>query len=295
VNHIGDCAALAHDVAFDVAATDLAALREELLQLNDDSFGHRLLRGLNRPGGVILRAPLAIDKLRATVDDVRKRFFAWVERLEQWPAFRNRLQWTGILTEAQARELGATGLVARASGIRRDTRLQYPTGMYKDERVRRLVERGLRPTDVSMQAREAVAGDALARFLMRAREVASSVDIIRYILDQPELQTPEVAFVTPIDFRQAPNFEFGLGYVEGWRGDVVYWLMKDKFERIYRCKVRDPSMLNWPALKAAIEPHVLDPAYVERHRPPGARAETIIADFPIVNKSFNLSYSGNDL
>ncbi|OQY28763.1 MAG: hypothetical protein B6243_11780 [Anaerolineaceae bacterium 4572_5.2] len=71
--------------------------------------------------------------------------------------------------------------------------------------------------------------------------------------------------------------------------------MKDKFQGIYRCKARDPSTLNWAALKAALNPHPLDNEYIERHKAPQRAVETIIADFPIVNKSFNLSYSGNDL
>ena len=67
-----------------------------------------------------------------------------------------------------------------------------------------------------------------------------------------------------------------MGYVESWRGEIVYWLMVDQFGQIYRCKVRDPSMLNWPALEEAVRGNYL-------------------SDFPLINKSFNLSYAGNDL
>ena len=86
--------------------------------------------------------------------------------------------------------------------------------------------------------------------------------------------------------RRADNFEFALGYVEGWRGDIIYWIMKDRFNKIFRCKVRDPSFLNWPALREAVKPD--DP---ERKDETG----NILPDFPVINKSFNLSYSGNDL
>lgn len=294
-NHIGDCGALAHDVAYDIVASDMAALREQLLRLNAHVADHRLLRGLNRPGGIVLPRPL--DRVRAyqTVVEVAANFAQLAQGLAQLPAFRDRMQWTGILTQQQAFDLGATGLVARASGVRRDFRLQHPVGVYADAMIRELVEQGLPPEDDSIAAREATAGDALARFLIRMRETASSAALVKHILAQSELNSQQVEFVTPIDFREVQNFEFGLGYVEGWRGDIVYWLMKDKFERIFRCKVRDPSMLNWPALKAAVDPNELDEDYVRHYNPPSTNAETIVADFPIINKSFNLSHSGNDL
>lgn len=295
-NHIGDCGALAHDVAYDFLASELAALRERLLQLSFYLTNHRLLRGLNRPGGIVLPRPLDTLKAYKTVEEVAMDFAQLAQGLAQAPSFRDRMQWTGILTRQQALDLGATGLVARASGVCRDFRLQHPFGIYLlDETIRHLVEPGLPPEDDSISAREATAGDALARFLIRVREVASAAAIIKYVLTQPELNSQRVEFVTPIDFRAVPNFEFGLGYVEGWRGEIIYWLMKDKFERIFRCKVRDPSMLNWQALKAAVDPHELDSDYIEHYSPPNKYAETIVADFPIINKSFNLSYSGNDL
>jgi len=90
-------------------------------------------------------------------------------------------------------------------------------------------------------------------------------------------------FLIDIDYSAIQNFEFSMGYASGWRGDIIYWLMKDKFANIYRCKVCDPSTLNWQAMQVAIQN--------------SARTGTplSIADFPLVNKSFNLSYSGNDL
>lgn len=294
-NHIGDCGALAHDVAYDVVASELAALRERLLQLNADLAGHRLLRGLNRPGGIRLPQALDLDRARREVRQVAGEFWDLANDLIQLPAFRNRMQWTGILTRRQALDLGATGLAARASGVGRDCRLRHSAGAYQQEAIRELVEQGLSCDVDSIRGREATAGDALARFLMRAREAASSAQVVQYILAQPELDSADTHLVTPPEFRPRRNFEFGLGYVEGWRGDIIYWLMQDKFGRIYRCMVRDPSMLNWPALKAAVELHELDADYRERHKPPGDSAESIVADFPVINKSFNLSYAGVDL
>ncbi|MCA9929020.1 MAG: hypothetical protein KC419_11100, partial [Anaerolineales bacterium] len=87
---------------------------------------------------------------------------------------------------------------------------------------------------------------------------------------------------------QTPNYEFGIGYVESWRGDIFYWVMKGPDNTIFRCKVRDPSMFNWPALRVATRRKVQETA-VNDHW------ENILADFPLINKSFNLSYAANDL
>lgn len=296
-NHVGDCAALAHDVAHEVGYSELSYLREQLLQFNFQVTGHRLLRGVNRPGGVVLPRPLDnadVLRLKGFVAGLRDSFTEMAQYLSHSAAFRDRMQWIGILTRKQADALGATGMVARASGIRRDFRLQHPTGIYTDAHVRKLVERGLPPEGDAIESLEATAGDTLARFLVRLREVDSSAGVIGHILSQFD-GSKIVSFLTPVDLRGAPNFGFGLGCVEGWRGSIVYWLMKDKFQRIFRCKVCDPSLLNWPALKAAIDPHELDDEYVRRYTPPSSGAETIVADFPVINKSFNLSYSGNDL
>jgi Ni,Fe-hydrogenase III large subunit len=183
---------------------------------------------------------------------VAEQFAILTENLAHMSAFRDRLQWVGILTRRQAVALGVTGLVARASGVRRDFRLQHPVGVYQDQQIRQWVQQGLTPDADSITNLSVTAGDSLARFLVRHREVYMSAQIIEYILDQ-----------------------FGLGYVEGWRGDIIYWLMQDKFGRIYRCKVRDPSMLNWRGLKAAVDPHELDDEYRTCHKPPDRRAETL--------------------
>ncbi len=291
-NHIGDCAALAHDVASDLAATELAALREEILCLHERMTGHRLLRGINRPGGVILPSTIDVEDCRRTVQDAVESFAAVATTLKQMPAFRERLQWQGILTHRQASRLGVTGLVARASGVMRDVRRQHPDSIYQAPAIRHILSH---PAQNPIAEREATAGDAFARFLVRVHEVASSGRIIDEILAQDEIRNHDRENVTPTAFPPSHNYEFGLGCVEGWRGDIIYWLMQDRFGRIFRCKVRDPSYLNWPSLKAAIEPHDLDKEYIDKHHPPERRAQTLLADFPIINKSFNLSYSGNDL
>jgi Ni,Fe-hydrogenase III large subunit len=197
--------------------------------------------------------------------------------------FRERTINIGILPRATALALGITGLAARASSVDRDFRLQHPFGPYSQEETRKFLS-DQDQSDLPLVMLLPMTGDIFSRFLIRAREVSHSARLIEHFLGLWP-STSRYEFVKEIDFKRIPNFEYGLGYAEGWRGDVMYWVMKDKFERIYRCKVRDPSMLNWPALKAAVEPHEVS----------GEWFETSVVDFPIVNKSFNLSYSGNDL
>jgi Ni,Fe-hydrogenase III large subunit len=90
------------------------------------------------------------------------------------------------------------------------------------------------------------------------------------------------------------DFDVGLGYVEGWRGEVFYFVMKGPNNTIFRCQPRDPSLFNWPALRQAVIRRLID------CRETGSRSdgqciyENIVADFPVINKSFNLSYAGND-
>jgi Ni,Fe-hydrogenase III large subunit/Ni,Fe-hydrogenase III component G len=314
-NHIGDCATMVQDLGMDLRAADLSDLREWAVRLCHWLSGHRLLRGVNRPGG--LKLPLEPEFLReqeyieTLVSQIATAFEVRANEIASMASFRERLQWTAILTQEQALRLGATGLVARASGLRRDWRLQHPQGIYSDPELRKVVAKAAPPElkqfppDRVMPAEwegqpEAWAGDALARFLARVREVQNSSEIIRHILKNATLTG---TLLTDPDYKMgARAYEFAWGYAESWRGPVVYWVMKDKADALFRVKVCDPSMLNWPALRAAIAPHTLhEPVGSAREHyytifdPPGRHAVTLLADFPIANASFNNSYSGNDL
>lgn len=292
-NHIGDSAALAGDLALDVIAAEMGVLRETILRLNQHLSGNRFLRGLNRPGGLKIPGSFDADEARQTVTKVTGTYLSLAEALLERQDFRDRTIRTGVLTRQKALGLGITGLAARASGVCRDFRLLHPIPPYDQPAAQTLLQRTCK-NEVGSGANGRVVddlpetynfralGDVFSRFLVRAREVDASARLVQLFLDG---WSETVPLLTQVDFTRAPSFEFGLGCVEGWRGDVIYWLFKDKFERIYRCKPRDPSTLNWPGLKAAVEPQMVE----------GQRLETALVDFPVINKSFNLSYSGNDL
>lgn len=307
-NHIGDVAALVHDIAFDFVASELAVLRERVVRLNNLLTGSRFLRGVNHPGGVEIRFPHYLPEARQSVRRIVDQFLYWVDReVLSKPACRERYLTTGVLTRAEAIHIGATGLPARASGLwQQDFRLRQPSGVYissglgDDLRGKvegTTLEYGISPSQSSRKVpvyrQKDLSGDAFARLLMRAAEVETSVLIIERLA--MELAALDNSAPTSLgssfekSLRDVDILEIGLGYVEGWRGDVFYFVVKGSANTIFRCQPRDPSLYNWPALRLAVIRKPQDP-----DRPSGKYWENILADFPVINKSFNLSYAGHD-
>lgn len=300
-NHIGDVAAIVHDMAFDLLASEIAVLREQVVRLNQRLTGHRLLRGVNRPGGVVLHRTPDLEDIRAHLAGITDRFLSLSSLVLDMPACRDRSILTGVLTESEAKMCGATGLAARASGLwEQDFRLKHPRGVYSMLELRHEICATVVPdNNVSLANTRRVPvflkdlrGDVFARLALRVAEVETSARIIgRLAKELDEFDLDEPTLMEPLELTKAlratPNFEFGLGYAEGWRGDIVYWVMKGPNNTILRCKVRDPSLFNWPALRLA----VVRKQKLDRQ----GYWENILADFPLINKSFNLSYSGHDL
>ncbi len=255
-NHTADIGAIATDVAFIVAASRFQALREGLLRLNEQTFGTRLLRGSVAIGGVARDlSTRAADEVLRHVDGFQRAFDDLIALLIDAGSFTDRIDGTGILPSQAARDLGVVGLAARASGIEGDLRQDHPHDAYAGLTFSVPVEQG---------------GDVRARLMVRAREVGQSIGILRDVASGlPE--TPICADVPPT----LPAHQSALGWAEAWRGPVIHWAATDAQGRLARVKVTDPSTLNWPGLVLAV---------------PG----NIVPDFPVINKSFNLSYSGND-
>jgi Ni,Fe-hydrogenase III large subunit/Ni,Fe-hydrogenase III component G len=255
-NHISDIGALATDVAFTVPASRAQVLREGLVRLQDQLFGTRLLRGTIAIGGVKRDLlPEGREALRAHLLVFEKQFDDLITLLIDAGTFTDRVDATGILTNRAALDLGIVGMAARASGVDGDFRRDHPHDAYEDLRFEVPVEEG---------------GDVRARLMIRAREVEQSLSILRQVLER----LPDTPLLAPLPER-LPADSSALGWVEAWRGPCTHWVATDGHGAIARVKVSDPSFLNWPGLVHAV---------------PG----NIIPDFPVINKSFNLSYSGND-
>jgi Ni,Fe-hydrogenase III large subunit/Ni,Fe-hydrogenase III component G len=197
----------------------------------------------------------SVLNLPGELDAIRADFDEVVELCWNNSMLRDRLRGTGRLTERTARDHGVLGYVARASNIDRDARRDHPFAAY--DRVQFKV-----PVFES--------GDVEARTLVRVEEFRTSIDVIRQAVEA----MPSGAIHR--DVGSLPAWQPAWGMVEAWRGSVLHWLMTDGDGRIYRVKVKDPSFVNWRALTFAL-------------------LKNIVPDFPLCNKSFNLSYSGNDL
>ncbi|MFA5858078.1 MAG: NADH-quinone oxidoreductase subunit C [Elusimicrobiota bacterium] len=255
-NHVSDIGGIALDAGFTFPSAYSSILKETLLCLNDKITGSRYLKGINTIGGVTKNIDEPARKLlKTTLDTVMPDFIELTEILYSSASFMDRIETTGILTKNVAEDLGVIGLAARASGIPLDLRTNFP-GIYDKTNLKIITQ---------------PSGDCAARFNMRVQEFMESARVIKeliQILPSGELCREEIIPRT--------NAGCGLGYTESWRGPVLYWINTDADGKIARCKIVDASFRNWQGLAFAL---------------PG----NIVPDFPLCNKSFNLSYSGNDL
>jgi Ni,Fe-hydrogenase III large subunit/NADH:ubiquinone oxidoreductase subunit C len=257
-NHVTDLGALCNDVGHSVLHAHALRIREALLRLNAEVTGHRLLRGGVVLGGAALRALPDPGHLRSIGADIREV----VTLALSHTVIRDRFTGTAVLSTRQARDLGTLGYVARASGVGVDARRDHPFGDCYD----------------ALPVPTRSDGDVLARFLIRADEIDVSLDLISGLL--PDLSPGLVtAWPTGPPEPAGPagsGVRSGVGIVEGWRGTIVHRVELSPGRALTRVKIVDPSFLNWPALPLALH-------------------DTIVPDFPLTNKSFNLSYAGNDL
>ena len=257
-NHVADLGALCNDVGFSVANSTALTIRERLLRINQELTGHRLLRGAVRLGGSNLIRAVRAEEIDGIADQISEL----LEVVRSNALVVDRFSGNATLLRDDARDLGTLGVVARASGMALDARVAHP---FVD------MPEGF---EVVTDHR----GDVLARFDVRAREIAVSLHCLRSWSGVQGGSSGEASDDVPLRSGVAglEGPRSGLGVVEGWRGTVVHRLELDDEGRIRRLKVVDPSFFNWPALPVCL-------------------ADTILPDFPVANKSFNLSYAGNDL
>ena len=261
-NHLGDIGAICNDAAFAFMLYQCSRLRELVLRTNSKLFGHRFIMDKIFPGGVAVDIDSTGRKeMLSELETISRDFERLVVIYDESSSLEDRVRDTGILKPEKARELCVVGIVARASGMNLDCRIFNPFPPY--DQYHRI------ELDVPVK----ITGDVHARTYVRVEEVRESIRIIRYILEN--LPDGPIATDSTLPVMPAPDTN-GFAAVEGWRGEIVYWLQAGPAGEINRCMVRDPSSLNWLGLEQAI---------------PG----NIVPDFPLCNKSFNQSYSGHDL
>jgi Ni,Fe-hydrogenase III large subunit len=258
--HTGDTAALCGDVAYQLGQVVCEAVRTSIINAVQNWCGNRFGKGLIRPGGS--NYPLN-DKITAQIlkalDETCRKFSEIADRIYSLPSLLARFEDIGQITKQQALTIGAVGMAARTSGISRDIRSSHPFQFYKNYPVK---------ADILET------GDVLARGKIRVMEVMESVKIIRELIEIRQKITEH--HNKPVyDYSLKPN-SFALSMVEGWRGEICHSAMTDNNGDMVHYKVKDPSFHNWMALALAVR-------------------NQEISDFPVCNKSFNLSYCGNDL
>lgn len=257
-NHLGDIGFIMFDTGFNFGGSQLTRLRERVMQRAEELTGSRFLRGVNVVGGVTRD----IDKHKAAallldLEQLEKDMEETIAITKQSSVFDNRVSGTGTLAHDAAKDHGAVGVPARASGLPVDARTDHPYAAYGAFAVLPEVE---------------TSGDVEARFMVRVREVRASIGLIKEALEK----MPQGEILAKVG---TPAFEKNscvVAVAEGWRGEVAYVVLTDSAGKIKRVSVRDPSFINW-------------------HLPPQAAPGNLILDFPLINKSFNLSYTGSDI
>jgi Ni,Fe-hydrogenase III large subunit len=255
-NHTGDLGALAGDVGYLPTAAFCGRLRGDFLNMTAALCGSRFGRGLVRPGGAGFDLePARVADLRQRLERTLRDVAGAVGLLWESSSVLARFEETGVVPKETALALGLVGVAARASGLTRDARFDFPSGIY-------------RLAHIPVSTGES--GDVFARALVRWLEIQRSAAFIEEqlaVLPEGPIQEPVGALLPE---------RMAVSLTEGWRGEICHVALTDAEGRFAHYKVVDPSFHNWMGLALALR-------------------DQEISDFPLCNKSFNLSYCGHDL
>jgi Ni,Fe-hydrogenase III large subunit len=255
-NHVGDLGALANDVGYLPTASYCGRLRGDFLNMTALLCGSRFGRGMIRPGGVGFDVDQKlVDELLGRMTPAKKDCKSAIELLWDSPSVMARFEETGRVSNALANELGLVGPAARACDLSRDARHDQPSGIFRFAHI-----------PVASWS----SGDVFARAYVRWLEVQRSIAFI-----EEQLEALPTGSIRREVKALSPN-QLAVSLIEGWRGEICHVALTDAAGRFERYKVVDPSFHNWIGLAMAL------------------RGQQI-SDFPLCNKSFNLSYCGHDL
>jgi len=255
--HTGDLSAMCTDVAYQLGSAVYGRLRTPVINYFQQWCGNRLAKGLIRVGknNYPFTKTLA-DELLKLFDEYEKDFEEISGELFSLPSTLARFEKTGVITTEQAATLGTVGMSARMSAIKRDIRFSHPHDLYSELQHQPLIKNH---------------GDVHSRARLRKKEINQSIEYIRELIQNLDTVTPSLGELADA----SPN-SFTISLVEGWRGEICHCAITDDKGELIHYKIKDPSFHNWLALALAVR-------------------NNEISDFPICNKSFDLSYCGHDL
>jgi len=255
-SHLGDLTGICQDTAYGFAAYQFNMLRGWSYNVADELCGMRFLRNVNKPGGVRKEFISGSEtRVLELLGRIRAEIKDTVDIINANSLFIDRVENTGVLSTEAAQDLNIVGPAGRASGVRHDTRKTFPYAAYGE---------------LDFMVPEHNNGDVNCRMNVKIEECLESIDLIcKAINSMPEGRL----FETLPDIKP---YSHAFGMTEAPRGENVHWVMMGEAGRIFRYKIRTPSFCDWPAVCLAVRGN-------------------IVPDFPLINKSFNLSYAGNDL
>ncbi|BAX82498.1 hydrogenase large subunit [Labilibaculum antarcticum] len=256
--HTGDLGGVCADIAYQLGNSVYGRLRTPIVNFFQEWGGNRLAKGLIRPGKI--NYPFTKDLAKRLIElfeAYERDFNEMSKKFFSLPSTLARMERTGIVTIEQAFEIGAVGMVARTCGINRDIRLSHPNNLYGQTILHEPIVKHH--------------GDVYSRVRLRREEILQSISYCKKLLENiPNFKKPTIT-----DFKSGKE-KFTLSLVEGWRGEICHCAITDGDGNLKTYKIKDPSHHNWMALAQAVR-------------------NNEISDFPICNKSFNLSYCGHDL
>jgi len=255
--HLSDLSGGCTDIAYQLGSSVFGRLRTPIINFLQEWCGSRLAKGLVRPGrNPFPFTPALAERLSQVLDVFEPDFNEMAEKLFKLSSALSRFEHTGKVSNADATAIGAVGMAARMTNLNRDIRTSHPYALYPELNHEPILKRH---------------GDVYSRVQIRKEEVSQSIGYIRKLIASVPAQTStEKLLATP-----APN-SFCLSLVEGWRGEICHCALTDEEGELMLYKIKDPSFHNWLVLALSVR-------------------NNEISDFPICNKSFNLSYSGHDL
>jgi Ni,Fe-hydrogenase III large subunit len=254
--HIIDIGGMATDLGFLGVAAGMGRMRGMALRLADLLAGSRFMRGFICPGGVLKDPGEKLKEIKKNLRPLRAGVKELVEFFMDNPAVHERTENVCVVSHSLAEEFGLVGVAGRACGIEYDARQHFAHGIHPQQAPRVVVEK---------------AGDVFSRVKVRVRELFNSIDFIDQLLDS----IPDGPVQAKLPETLQPN-SVGLGIVEAFRGELIHLVFTDDKGQIKRYAIKDPSFNNWTGVSIAVR-------------------DNMMADFPVCNKSFSLTYSGHDL